>query len=596
MTSRIWRDRDDWRDTRRKDGPWADVCAYDADDLTTWLERAPSVHYWISEQLGRKPRDVRTPDTWWDRWVSQTRVVLPRAFLLAGRDAVVTEIRDALDKPPRPLTVVAPSREEALAIVCASLLGEGDEIDALRTRALVVSAPGVWDRLVDSIHGLVLIPNFDDADLASALSKGHHVVIPLGRDARHAEGHIVVPRLDREKAIEALVDDTAGIPRDMADRYAGHARRNLLSLRRTLAVNPKFEKPPWSQGEEGRRLAPLVLAGSWSDDVDGDRTAIETLTGRPYTDVEGDLAIWAALDDAPLIRTGQVWRVVSKDDVWDLISALITKTNLNQFHHVAPRVLEEPNPALGVPAERRFMASVVGEPRTYSPRLRQGVADTVAFLGGYASDQRVHDGATGEQHALSVVRAITEHANTDPTGGSWQSLADVLPLLAEASPDVFLDAVDAGLAGDPPLLRSLFLDAELGATFGTSSPHIRLVWALESLAWSSAHMSRAAGALARLTEIDPAPDANIHPRPAGSLSDVFSLYSPQTSVPLARRLDVLDGLRRRSPAAAWRLQRAILPTRSVSSPRPTARGGGRGRWPGPRPSPMASCSTGSPRS
>ena len=567
VTSRFWRDRDDWRDARRKDGPWADIRAYDADDLTTWLERAPSVHYWISEQLGREPRDVRTLDTWWDRWVSQTRVVFSRGFLLAGRDAVVTEIRDALAKAQRPITVVAPSREEALAIVCASLLGDGDGIDTLRARAVIVSAPGAWDRLVDSAHGLMLIPSFDGADIASALSKGHHVVIPLGREARHAEGHIVVPLLDREKAIEALVDDAAGIPREVADRYAGHARRNLLSLRRTLAVNPKFEKPPWSQREEGRRLAPLVLAGAWSDDVDCDRETIETLTGRPYTEIEGELATWAVLDDAPLIQTGPTWRVVSKEDAWDLVAALITKTDLNRFHDVAPRVLEEPDPALDVPAERRFMASVVGKPRTYSPRLRQGIADTVAFLGGYAADERLNEGATGEQHAMRVVRAVTEHANADLTGRAWQSLADVLPLLAEAAPDVFLDAVDTGLAGDPPPVHSLFMDAELGAMFGTSSPHIRLVWALESLAWSSAHMSRAAGALARLAEIDPTPDANTHPRPAESLADVFSLYSPQTSVPLARRLDVLDGLRRRSPAAAWRLQRAILPTRfGIQSP------------------------------
>ena len=407
VTSRTWRDRDDWRDARRKDGPWADVRAYDADDLATWLERAPSVHYWISEQLGREPRDVRTPDTWWDRWVSQTRVVLPRGFLLAGREEVVTEIRDALAKPPLPITVVASSREEALAMVCACLLGDGDEIDAVRARAVIVSAPGAWDRLVDSAHGLVLIPNFDDADIASALTKGHHVVIPVGRDARHAEGHIVVPLLDRAKATEALVDDAGGITRDVADRYAGHARRNLLSLRRTLAINPRFEKPPWSQGEEGRRLAPLVLAGSWSDDVDGDREAIETLTGRPYTDVESDLAIWSALDDAPLTRTGPVWRVVSKEDVWDLVSALITKTDLNRFHDIAPHVLEEPDPALDVPAERRFMASVVGEPRTYSPRLRQGIADTVAFLGGYAADQRLNDG--GHRRAARPARGPCRH-------------------------------------------------------------------------------------------------------------------------------------------------------------------------------------------
>jgi hypothetical protein len=63
VTSRIWRDRDDWREARRKEWKWADVRAYDADDLVTWLERAPSVHHWISEQLGGDSRDVQTPKT-----------------------------------------------------------------------------------------------------------------------------------------------------------------------------------------------------------------------------------------------------------------------------------------------------------------------------------------------------------------------------------------------------------------------------------------------------------------------------------------------------------------------------------------------------
>jgi hypothetical protein len=133
--------------------------------------------------------------------------------------------------------------------------------------------------------------------------------------------------------------------------------------------------------------------------------------------VEADLAAWAAQDDAPVTRTGQAWRIVSKEDAWDLVSALITKTTLTRFHDVAAQVLEEHDPALDVPAERRFMANVIGETRSYSPRLRAGLADTAAFLGGYVADQRLNDGATGEHHAQRVVRAVTERANADPSGG-----------------------------------------------------------------------------------------------------------------------------------------------------------------------------------
>ena len=168
-----------------------------------------------------------------------------------------------------------------------------------------MSAPAAWDRLVDSDNALVLIPNFDNADISSALRKGHHVLIPLGRDARHDEGHIVVPLLHRATAAEAILDEVTGITRDIANRRAAHAHRNFPSLRRTLAANPRFAKPPWSEGEQGRHLAPLILVGSWSDDVEGDRTEIETLTGLPYAEVEGNLAAWAAQDDAPVTRTGR---------------------------------------------------------------------------------------------------------------------------------------------------------------------------------------------------------------------------------------------------------------------------------------------------
>ncbi len=107
VTPRLWPERDDWRDARRNDGPWADVRAYDADDLETWLERAPPVHAWISERLGREPRDVKTPDAWWDTWSRQTDPVLPRSFLLAGREAASSKLAEGLAQPPLVITVVA---------------------------------------------------------------------------------------------------------------------------------------------------------------------------------------------------------------------------------------------------------------------------------------------------------------------------------------------------------------------------------------------------------------------------------------------------------------------------------------------------------
>lgn len=191
------------------------------------------------------------------------------------------------------------------------------------------------------------------------------------------------------------------------------------------------------------------------------------------------------------------------------------------------------------------MAPVVGEPRRYSARLRQGLADTAAFLGGYAADHILRDGP-GKLHARRLVMAVTGNANADGTGRAWQSLADVLPLLAEASPDTFLDAVDTDLRRDEPLLRSLFLDSQ-HVTFGTSSLHFSLVWALETLAWSGDHMSRAAHALARLAELDPDRD---------HLLSAFEAVVPATlgdggSVEVWRALADLAAQHRQFTDAPW---------------------------------------------
>ena len=539
--------RKEWRDSRRKDGVWADVRAYGAPDLEIWLESAPSVHYWISERLGRNPRGVMSPDTWWRNWSRRTRPALPPRFLLAGRDDVVSELASRLT-PATIVSVAAPSREEALAVTCAGLVNGGTVGAGLRARALVVSGADVWARVADAGAGLVLIPDFDDPDVAAALDGGHRVILPVGRDAPPHRAVIRVPALDRLAAASALVEEE-DLRWDTAGRYAAHARRSLKSFRRSAALADGVRRPPWSVGEEGRRLVPLLLAGAWAERSDGDRRALEALAGRPYADIDSDLAVWSSLEDAPVHRAGQTWRTVSRPDGWDLLSGLITAADMDRFHRVAAEVLQEPDPALDVPPERRFMAAVVGQPRIYSVQLRESIADTAAFLAGYAGEQELRDGRTGAGHASKLVAAVTGHMNGDPSGRAWQSAADVLPLLAEASPDDFLAAVEAGSAGEHPVLLPVFASPEETSHFGVTSPHVPLVEALQVLCWSERYLGRAAAALARVSILDPYPRQHGGIRPARALAGILSVFGAQTP---PRRLSVCRSSRRCGAASRMR--------------------------------------------
>ena len=558
VTPRRWRDRDTWEDAKRAEGTWGGVRVHDADGLETWLEQTPSVHVWISELLGRDPRDVESPDAWWHRWSRQTQPALPPEFLIAGRDNARDSLRSQLIAAPAVVSVVGPSREEALAFITASMVAGSDDTDLLLARTLIVRSHAAWERAVDSAVPMVLVGTFDDVDVAAAVAKGHHALVPIALDPTRPGQGIELPPIGREQAREAL--ETVGLVRDTADQYAVHARRNLLSLRRVIGISPNLRRPGWSEPPDAQLLLPLILAGSWSADVEGDRVAIEALTGRSYIEVDADLVRWAALEDAPVQRTGQTWSVVSKEDAWTQAGSLCTADTLRRFHDVAVQVLTESDPALDLEPERRYMANILGHGRKWSSRLREGLSDTTAFLGGRVADAALADSMTGQDHADGVVRDVMASLNSDASGRAWPSLADTLPALAEASSDIFLDAVDAGFARAPAPLAAMFTDHGAQASvFGPHSPHTWLLWALETLCWSPIYLGRSAGALARLVQIDP-PDSQQANRPIGSLADVFRIWLPQTGATLESRLAVVDQLCHRAPDVAWTLLNAMLPS------------------------------------
>jgi hypothetical protein len=89
-------DRQDWLTRRNKEGIWRTVVALDADDLDGWLDETRAVRIWVSEQMGRRPRDVATLDLWWQHWAGATRPPLPADLLLAGRRTHAEKLGEVL--------------------------------------------------------------------------------------------------------------------------------------------------------------------------------------------------------------------------------------------------------------------------------------------------------------------------------------------------------------------------------------------------------------------------------------------------------------------------------------------------------------------
>lgn len=193
------------------------------------------------------------------------------------------------------------------------------------------------------------------------------------------------------------------------------------------------------------------------------------------------------------------------------------------------------------------------------------MAETLALMGARSDSLTFVDATSGQERADRIVGRLLHNANAD--WKVWASIADYLPLLAEAAPGVFLDAVERGLSGVAPVLLNIFSEGK--NSLFSSSPHTGLLWALESLAWHPEYLGHATSLLAKLARLDPG--GKLANRPAKSLHEIFLCWHPQTTADLDKRLRVLDAIREREPEVAWSLLNSILPEMLGGAAFPTAK-------------------------
>lgn len=555
----------EWATTKAALAEWADVRGIDSETLFKWLLKNRAVHVWLSERMGLRPSEVASLDNWFSEWRVQTDPVIPHVLLTAGRTREAEQLRHAALREGETIGVYSSSREESLAFVASALSPEpvGGREEDMSTEVsrvdpdfgrfasvLIVRTAEEWSRIVTSkgTDG-VLVPLFDGADVASAKAVGLTVIIPMGLGDDQSRATIVLPRLDVIAATECLT--ASGVPYDSASGVAQAIDRSLPSFRRTKSVNPTHKRPRWAN-ERAALIAPLSLLGSWNSDCADDQGVVSRIVQRNYVDVEQELQLLAADEDSPFVASGNNWQLVSPEDAYALVGTTLTKATLEIWVSIALEVLQEPNPLDDLDPDESFQASVKGVSRRHSGALRTGIARGAALLG--SSDQRLHGAVSVADYARRLVRELLL---SKPDEATWRTLADVLPLLAEAAPDEFLSAVGSAMQGSATAILRMFTDEGPAPLFGGDSPHVHLLWALELLAQSEEFAAEALYQLARLADIDPG--GRLGNRPSGSLQRLLTVWLPQTAASRENRLSIVTQICRRHPEVGWTLVVALLP-------------------------------------
>jgi hypothetical protein len=551
VTAREWREKEAWAQRKRDEGIWANVLAFDVDDIEQALELAPGVHHRFSEVAGKPSHGAQSLDTWWRKFRRLSSPELDPEMVLTGRADAAAGLLRIFESGPRQTTVSAVSTDEVIAFVAATVLSTDPELrQDLLDRALIVKDSYTFN-LLEHYTGLLILIPYDDALRREArLVQNHHVVV---RADEGWEPTVALPPVDPAEFQVML--EARDVSSERARELSRFARRSIEAFQRAASAPGAEVSPAWARLLSTPVARRCWLVGKWDERRSGDTDALAELFGQDYEPAREQLLQLASGADPMMIVVGTTWAVVSLEDAWRYGQPQLQPSDLSAFEVLVQTVLGAVDPRLELPVDQRWMASVHGKARIHSSDLRDGVAGVLALLGARGDEVGIGSGTVGGW-LRNTMWQLFKRANEDATGQLWASLTDVMPLLAEAVPDVFLDAVQHGLQGEQPLLGLMFADRE-GSALTVSSPHTGLLWALEGVAWSREHFALAVEQLARLAEVDPG--GRLSNRPTSSLADIFRSWLPQTSVALDRRLRVVDGLRDRHPTVSWPLLLTMLP-------------------------------------
>lgn len=475
--------------------------------------------------------------------------------LLLQRDSAIAKVNALFNGQLPELCIRTRYPKEMTAFIAACLSQRGELDKGLGTRCFFVRDRESWKKLCASSTSCILVAqpelDFETArnELIQLARIGHNAVIYALTSPRPDLSEVVDLNEPNKNDVQELLRKHNYPPAD-AERLSTRSNGNIYLL--TQLLSGTSERKKWATGNDGYHIRCLSLVGGWNDGSECDQSALSELLGQSYEGWVQRLYPLTREVEPPILLDGKVFRPVSRYETWQQLGHYLTDTDLERFEAVAKRVLSECDPILDLPKEERSTAIFQKKRPACSPALRKGIAETLALLGGQGKSLTCSP-TLPAQTADHVVYSLLNKAHWN----MWASLSDVIPLLAEAAPNIFLDALESALkdlTSGP--LKSVFEASDGGIIFGRNY-HCGLLWALEVLAWHPDFLNRVSVCLARLATFT-LPN-NMGNNPAATLSSIFLTWLPQTLANVDARRIAVEKVIEVNPEAGWALLLSILP-------------------------------------
>ena len=531
MTPHVWEKKDEWVESKKKDGIWKDVRVYDSTVIAQWIISVPSVELWFAPHVGIQPDHLIMGEERLEELLTWRDVKLRPSFYTTGREKIAQDLMGRLNQPTL-MAYRAASKEEAIGFILAAgkLFPENQQKEFYSKTIVVEDATGF--RLMGKQAPMInLVPTFEDATILSrALTFGKSVLVPLGPGDEFNASVVELPSANRFGLEQSLID--SGIEEEKARRIIKDCSCNLTMIKKALGF-PSL-RAIWLNDVTIKEIATALIVVRWNDNYEGDKEVISFLAGMPYDDYMSSIIRWSHMPVPPVMNVGALWRITSPFSLWSDLAFIVKKEQLDSLESLAQKVL-------------------TGDEKLYSDQLRKGILNSLIILSWHGRQLNVL-GYRCHSYSDSIIRSIIANANAD----RWGVIAKQLPLIAEASPSVFTQEINNSLAQKDAPIMSLFYEED--GFFAPESKYPYLLWALESLAWLPDSIFEVADILLKLSERDPG--GKLANRPFSSLVDIFLPWKPHTTASFEDRLSILHALGKRGYSKMWDFLLALLPKNS----------------------------------
>lgn len=525
------------------DSPWENVKVIGASQLADWINQILPVQTWCQE-IGIGPSSrIKSLEKFWRNWAhSDISPPITSGLILCNREEEQKLFLESWETTSKPIHIKSDTPEEVVAFVY-SVFEKNKEV---LQNIVVVEDKDLIDSLENIIPStVILLPPASNYALRVSYFT-HKVIASMGNISTKLEGLIELKRPGRHAFKSKLLE--IGYLEGKAEveaRSCGSSPSYWRILK--LLENGNYDQPNFFKRIDKDRnlLVAINLFSSWSDNNENDKDILSSIAGVNYNSFKSNLIHYITDTPPIIIKVSEIYNIISPVVTFHLFSKIITDVDLREFRRLVTKVFEE-----------NLEDSI-----KYSEYLKNSIAETllrIAVFGNILeSTGQIPENLKAQEYVDSIIRSL-KGLRDNPN--LIMSLDQQLPVLMEASSDLFLEALDHLLQGDKEKIREIFLEGAFG-----KARHINLLWGLETLAWIPSYFSNAAMILFKLSEIDPG--GKLSNRPLNSLREIFLAWKPNTWASVSERLSLMDRFIIHNKDLAWKLIIELLPKgHSTSSP------------------------------